>query len=284
MASAMSTPAVGIIRAQIAGQLRALPSPPSGRYFHTAVWTGTEMIVWGGYSFSLDSELNTGGRYNPSTNTWVTTSVANAPAARHFHTAVWTGSDMIVWGGYDFGNDIYYNTGGKYNPSTNTWEATATINAPTARSEHTAIWTGTEMIVCGGWKVVSYFNTGSRYSPSTNTWATTSTTNAPLARYDHTAVWTSGDMIVWGGATQDQSYVNTGARYHPATNTWTETSTTNAPYRRWLHTAVWTGAEMIVWGGRGDEASSYGLTTGGRYDPSTDTGVTTTGNATSPRR
>jgi len=256
---------------------------PSGRYFHTEVWTGTEMIVWGGYSFSLDSELNTGGRYNPSTNTWVTTSVANAPTARHFHTAVWTGSDMIVWGGYDFGNDIYYNTGGKYNPSTNTWEATATINAPTARSEHTAIWTGTEMIVWGGWKVVSYFNTGSRYSPSTNTWATTSTTNAPLARYDHTAVWTSGDMIVWGGATQDQSYVNTGARYHPATNTWTETSTTNAPYRRWLHTALWTGAEMIVWGGRGDEASSYGLTTGGRYDPSTDTWVTTNGNAPSAR-
>jgi hypothetical protein len=26
---------------------------------------------------------------------------ANAPPARGWHTAVWTGSRMIVWGGYD---------------------------------------------------------------------------------------------------------------------------------------------------------------------------------------
>src|SRR5207253_1493057 len=31
-----------------------------------------------------------------------------------------------------------------------TWTATNTTNAPTARSEHTAVWTGSEMIVWGG--------------------------------------------------------------------------------------------------------------------------------------
>ena len=56
------------------------------------------MIVWGGYA--SDATGNTGGRYNPSTDSWTATSTANAPDARLYHTAVWTGSEMIVWGGY----------------------------------------------------------------------------------------------------------------------------------------------------------------------------------------
>ena len=55
------------------------------------------MIVWGGYDGNV--YLNTGGRYNPGTDSWTATSTTNAPTARGFHTAVWTGSEMIVWGG-----------------------------------------------------------------------------------------------------------------------------------------------------------------------------------------
>jgi hypothetical protein len=77
-------------------------------------------------------------------DTWTATSTINAPSARGGHTAVWTGSEMIVWGGN------LTNTGGRYNPSTDSWTATSTTNAPTARSEHTAVWTGSEMI-CLRW-------------------------------------------------------------------------------------------------------------------------------------
>ena len=55
------------------------------------------MIVWGG--FCHGRYLNTGGRYNPSTDSWTATSTTNAPHAETTHTAVWTGSEMIVWGG-----------------------------------------------------------------------------------------------------------------------------------------------------------------------------------------
>ena len=34
-------------------------------------------------------------------DTWTPTSTANAPTARSFHTAIWTGSEMIIWGGQD---------------------------------------------------------------------------------------------------------------------------------------------------------------------------------------
>ena len=50
---------------------------PEGRFNHTAVWTGTEMIVWGGnngYFF-----LNRGGKYAPSTDSWIAVSITNAP-------------------------------------------------------------------------------------------------------------------------------------------------------------------------------------------------------------
>jgi hypothetical protein len=42
---------------------------------------------------------NTGARFNPATTTWTPTSTgANVPEGRLFHTAIWTGNEMIVWG------------------------------------------------------------------------------------------------------------------------------------------------------------------------------------------
>src|SRR5205814_2955798 len=109
----------------------ALHGPPDGRVEQTSVWTGSEMIVWGGN----ENNLNTGGRYNPSTDSWRPTSNTNAPSHRTLHTAIWTGAEMIVWGG---DNSSALNTGGRYNPTTDSWTATSTSNAPSARGSHTA--------------------------------------------------------------------------------------------------------------------------------------------------
>src|SRR5438552_2037000 len=160
--------------------------------------------------------------------------------------------------------------------SVDTWTATA-LGAPEARYYHTAVWTGSEMIVWGGYAGFGYLNTGRRYDPATDTWTATSTTNAPTARYYHTAVWTGTRMIVWGGIDNVIGYSNTGGRYDPATDSWTATDTTNAPEARYYHTAVWAGTQMIIWGGYGGSGL---LNTGGRYNPSTDTWTAT--NTTAP--
>src|ERR1051325_2110807 len=61
-------------------------------------------------------------------DTWMATSVNNAPTAREWPTGVWTGSDMIVWGG-DYGyNGSSQNTGGRYNPSADNWATTSIAN------------------------------------------------------------------------------------------------------------------------------------------------------------
>jgi hypothetical protein len=70
----------------------------SARWLHTAVWTGAEMVIWGGY---VSSYFNDGGRYYPADDAWLSVSTLGSgpPAARAWHTAVWTGAEMIVWGG-----------------------------------------------------------------------------------------------------------------------------------------------------------------------------------------
>jgi N-acetylneuraminic acid mutarotase len=231
---------------------------PLARIEYTAIWTGSEMIVWGGEDDSINY-LNSGGRYDPATDSWAATSTTNAPTPRIAHTAVWTGSEMIVWGGHD---GTLANTGARYNPATNSWIPTSTINAPFGRASQTAIWTGGEMIVWGG---TAPQNTGGRYNPDTDTWTATATINAPEARIGHTAVWTGSEMIVWGGQDQLLNNLNTGGRYDPDTDSWTSTSTVNAASARYAHTAVWAGNEMIIWGGYDGSFS----TSGGRYDPTT---------------
>lgn len=154
------------------------------------------MIVWGGCEGSV--RFNTGGRYDPVTDSWTPTSMSDTPAVRCTHSAVWTGREMIVWGGVGSSSN-YLNTGGRYNPLTDTWSATSTADAPSERGSHTAVWTGRVMVVWGGWNSGSTpFNTGGRYDPESDVWSPTSTTNAPPPQSYDTAVWTGSMMIVWG--------------------------------------------------------------------------------------
>ncbi len=247
----------------------AAAGAPSARVETTAVWTGREMIVWGGSPSYNGGALGTGGRYRPATDSWQPTSPTRAPVARTFHTAVWTGSEMIVWGGWPDRDGSFLVTGfsgGRYRPATDSWLDLAITSAPRARELHTAVWTGTEMIVWGGAVAT---NTGSRYTPATDSWLATTTTAAPAERSSHTAVWTGSKMIVWGGSGSDQAsdHLATGGLYDPAADRWAATSTASAPDARFGHVAVWTGREMIVWGGGPD---GWGLVSGGRYDPVAD--------------
>jgi N-acetylneuraminic acid mutarotase len=260
---------------------RWLPVPragaPSARTLHTAVWDGGRMIVWGGCPINdigfCTAYLATGGRYDPSTNTWTPTALAGAPEPRADHLAVWSGSETIVWGGNRPDPFVTPRTGGRYNPVADTWRPTNAAEAPTARVFHTAVWTGVEMIVWGGTdRFFGEVSTGSRYDPATDSWRPTQRIGAPGIRHSHTAIWTGAHMIVWGGGS-GSSIFRSGGRYDPAANAWTPTSTTGTPVARSSHSAVWTGTQMIVWGGSGN---TLWMNTGGRYDPSTDTWSPTT--------
>ena len=223
------------------------------------------MIVWGGFNYNTNTYFNTGGRYNPGTDKWTLTTTSSAPSGRAWHSEVWTGSEMIVWGGWNGSSCV--GTGARYNPQADAWSAMSSTNAPTARTDATAVWTGTEMIVWGGWDGSNRLSNGARYNPATDTWTPITNANAPSARYDTRSVWTGNQMIVWAGNQGvwrvSDSFVNSGGIYDPISDTWSVTDTSAAPSSRHGNIAVWTGDQMVVLGGW---AGSF-LNTGGRLKP-----------------
>jgi hypothetical protein len=96
------------------------PIRPPLRAAHTAVWTGEEMLVWGGGY--RDDDLTciftlyrqSGGIFVPRLGRWYRMGDSNAPRGRAGHTAVWTGQEMIVWGGWDDNRGEFFGAGGRF--------------------------------------------------------------------------------------------------------------------------------------------------------------------------
>ncbi|ANM28382.1 hypothetical protein ABI59_00190 [Acidobacteria bacterium Mor1] len=265
---------------------------PSRRSLHTAVWTGSEMIVWGGEN---GGAFDDGGRYDPATDTWTPTSLTGAPDGRYDHRAIWTGSEMIVWGGVTDSGDFQTDTGGRYNPVTDSWVATSTAGAPSPRYTHTQVWTGSEMIVWGGTDDNVDPGPGGRYNPSTDSWTTMPAFPGPDPRPYAAAVWTGNEMLVYGGGQQEATdpfeLYNDLWRYRPSTNSWFNLMSPPG-VERTQHTGVWTGTEFIIWGGYGleydeenDEYLPIELDDGYRYNNLTGSwaSVSTAGNYPLPR-
>lgn len=110
------------------------PSPLSARLDPSAVWTGRELIVWGG---TLGRQpLADGAAYDPSTRTWRMLAAAPIPA-RGRHVAVWTGTEMVVAGGVggpDGQEPDRFETAA-YDPATDTWRALPPLPADRQLSE-----------------------------------------------------------------------------------------------------------------------------------------------------
>jgi hypothetical protein len=74
-------------------------APIVERSNHIAVWTGRELVVWGGVGTSAgDAFLDDGAAYLPSADAWK--ALPQAPIERRDrHVAVWTGTELLIWGG-----------------------------------------------------------------------------------------------------------------------------------------------------------------------------------------
>ena len=255
------TPSTDAATATAAWQ--TLPEPDiAERTLHSAVWTGDQMLVWGGChgaGDACDVSLNDGASYDPALNTWQTLPVEPpTPTPRVYQSAVWSGREMIIFGGQEGhnradGHTVTVNSGGAYDPAAGHWRALSATDAPSPRQQHTAVWTGHYMVVWGGCdrQVASfcqtYFGDGKRYDPTLDRWLPMSPDNAPDPRRLHTAVWTGSRMLVWGGQYR-QSYLQTGGIYDPEADKWLPMASI-APHGRAAHVAVWTGKKMMIWGG-----------------------------------
>jgi hypothetical protein len=226
------------------------------------------MIVWGGWNITDQRYDVTGSRYSLALDKWTPMSTSNAPLGRDYHVAVWTGKEMLVFGGWDGGS--WLKSGARYNPKTDTWTALPPAPVPDVFAWPRGAWTGSEWLVWPGG--TNGGSSGFRFDPDANTWRPMSAVGAPVGNHDASVVWTGKALIVWGGYkllyyTDDGDSCTSarGAMYDPATDHWRPMTETGAPHPRNLHSAVWTGTEMFVWGGSVRGPNSAG------YDPLKDT-------------
>jgi N-acetylneuraminic acid mutarotase len=137
-----------------------MPVPTAGA---TAVWDGTEVLFIAGTT-PAQSPSASGEAYNPVTSTW--RQLPAMPFGRAGFAAVWTGSQVLVWGGVTGrspGSPVPPH-GEAYDPATNQW--TALPEAPlSGRAGPTAIWTGSQMIVWGGYTTSENYTDGAAYTP-----------------------------------------------------------------------------------------------------------------------
>jgi hypothetical protein len=224
-----------------------LPAPPYSAACAASVWTGRELLYWGGDdSCHEGTPRDQGAAFDPVARSWRV--LPRAPIdGRSSPAAVWTGRELLVWGGWSGG---VRDDGAAYQPMTDEWrvlsESPLNPTIPTA-----AVWTGKEMLVWDG-------PGGATYDPADDSWREIAA--APYALERANAVWTGREMIVYGMRYGESSPDPArGLAYDPAGDRWREI----APFELSPQASmiVWTGREMIAW--------DYEFRAGA-YDPASD--------------
>lgn len=199
----------------VAGHWSTLPPAPiPPRQGASTIWTGSELIIWGGESGPNGDVLHDdGAAYNPTTGTWRV--LPSSPlSARVGQSAIWTGTEMIVWGGYDVVSATHFHVtadGAAYDPGTNQWQRLPA--APLSpRTYAFAVWTGNELIVLGGQPAVLTdtvrgYPDGAAYNPATERWQPLPVPTPPAG---HSLVWSAavqagGQLLAWSEWSQTQA-------------------------------------------------------------------------------
>jgi spore germination protein GerM len=244
---------------------RRLSPPPEPGYSPgrpTAVWTGKEMLV-GDLAF------------DPEANRWRRLPPLPSGARGGSGVVVWTGRELIGWGGGCCGDA--FSGGVAYSPTANTWRTLA--RSPLAGSQHpTGVWTGRELIlfVSGfdpeGKRWPPRLARAAAYDPATHSWRRIAPLPAP--RDGATAVWDGHEVLVVGGVRaaaggRPPVPAEVGFAYDPATNRWRRLAPMEPGRTGAL--GIWTGKRLLVWGGQTGRPPRLRSTARGLlYDPETD--------------
>lgn len=231
----------------VADRWSRLPAGPlSPRYGAAMVWTGREAVIWGGSTD--DKRFTDGAAYNPATKSWRMLRAAPI-VGRTGQGEIWTGQEMIVWGGAAGSptDSTFMNDGTAYNPRTDRWRKLAKTPIG-GRWNHQLVWTGSEMIVSGGYPGRDRFETrDAAYDPATDRWRLLARSRLSV-RFSHQATWTGTEIILTGGyGGEDNSPLTADARYDVEDDEWRA-----FPRSHCLpgggHSATWTFSELIVFG------------------------------------
>jgi N-acetylneuraminic acid mutarotase len=219
------------------------------------VWTGRELIAWGGGC--CGDAFSDGAAFDPATSTWRKLP-ASPLAGSAAPVGAWTGHELVIVVGNDDpdGNPwpARLARAAAYDPATNRWHRIPPLPAP--RNGAVAVWDGHEVLVLGGsaggprGKPAPLTRVGLAYDPATNRWRRLPPMES--GRIGAAVVWTGTRVLLWGGSETANGGPPTipphGLSYDPRANRWSPLP--QAPLLGRLDPAgTWTGRSFVVWGG-----------------------------------
>jgi hypothetical protein len=229
-----------------------LPAPPEVRQRAATAWTGSQLLVWGGFVFDGNGDetpTDDGFVFDAASRSWHAMPPGPLSARSHVASA-WTGHELVVWGGHTgdccIPSEMFLDDGAAFDPATGRWRLLPA--APIVGRTPFSVWTGSELIVWGSRDRTVRYNDGAAYDPSTDSWRRIA--DAPIEITDGSAVWTGDEMIVFGAALDGNNHADTrtdiGAAYDPRSDSWRRIpDSTLSPQ---AVTAAWPGGgEMIGW-------------------------------------
>ena len=218
--------------------------PLLGRQGNVAVWTGTEIIYWGGDRPGRPPE---GAAYNPKLDWW--RRLSRSPLTnRTGAAAVWTGREVIVFGGVNGAGP--QRDGAAYDPLTDRWRVIS-AGPLSGRVPLAAAWTGTEMLVVGvrGPGLFEGIRDAAAYDPAADTWRQLPA--LPLQINYGAAVWTGSEFLVYGIFLDRQRGLQggdgraRGSALDPVAGHWRDVPV--APVAGQAIALVWNGTDVIGW-------------------------------------
>lgn len=164
---------LGTAAALAAGHWEDLPPAPiSPRTSPAYTWTGSQLLVWGGYVPGTEGpkRLADGASYDPATRTWTLLPPGPLEAVPNPLSA-WTGTQWLILGSTPSDTAITQQLV-SYDPAARTWTELALpegrLLLRSVGLTVTAAWTGQELVVVG------FEGAGGRgaaaYDPATATW------------------------------------------------------------------------------------------------------------------
>lgn len=179
--------------------------PLSPRRAHVAVWTGREVLYWGGYAGTELAAQADGAAFDPSTAKW--RRIASAPMARAYAQAVWTGREVVMWGGSErccpVDSTPHSSVAAAYDPSTDSWRQLPEVPVGGDGSQAFTFTADGKVVVYRAGHLVVLENEAWRELPSQALPPSNcGVTGGPIGRYASTR---SGRLFSWIGSCRPEA-------------------------------------------------------------------------------
>jgi hypothetical protein len=222
-----------------------------GDQLYGFVLVGGRAVLWGGPCLWLDGYC--GAQFDPAADSWTLLEPNDSALCTSSPVVLSLGAKLFVWGGLTADAGAPATSGAVFEPGTGTWASVTSAGAPSPRMDAIGAWTGSEVIVWGGWRGSECLTDGAIYDPSQDRWRPMASNDALRCAVPGLSAWGEGRLLVYASPGTSPH----GGIYDPGTDTWAPMSEVNIPELSHA-TAVWAGTEMVFWGGIGYEDDAPG--------------------------